>query len=445
MTEIKTKEQELIRLANQDSLTGIANRHQFINWLDEYIRLPSQPAPSYLMMLDLDNFKHVNDSLGHHAGDQLLRHLSAQIKSVLPEEALLARLGGDEFAILIRHTNTQEVSQASAEKLSHSIREAVATPFNLHGHRIESKISIGISFAPQDGLDPNEVLKAADIALYHAKEKRNRSSFFTDYLKQKTLYKQRLLNDLQVAIDEQQFFLVYQPQFNLTAMQLTSFEALIRWQHPELGQVTPDDFIPLTESSQLIIPLGEWVLQQACEDALHWPESINVAVNVSAIQLEYSDFGEAIENTIRSTGLARKRLELELTESSIMNNSERNMAILEAFRASGGRIAIDDFGTGFSSFSYLHSFPLDKLKIDRSFIQLLSAELGDNSAMTIVNSIVKLGIALELQVTAEGIETEAQHQHLKSLECQLGQGYFYAKPMTAAQLHTFIPNSTSQN
>jgi predicted signal transduction protein with EAL and GGDEF domain len=347
-------------------------------------------------------------------------------------------LGGDEFAVILTHLENHSVSPADAAELAAKIQAKIALPFNLYGHKIETKVSIGISFGPQDATDADGLLNAADIALYHAKEERNKVRFFTPSLKQKALRKQTLLNDLQVAIDEQQFFLMYQPQYDLKSNQVVSFEALVRWQHPRLGLIAPNDFIPLAESSQLIIPLGEWVLQQACCEATKWPDTVSVAVNVSAMQLEYSNFDKTVGKALVDSGLMQNRLELELTESSMMHDSPRVLDILGAFRQAGGRVAIDDFGTGFSSFSYLHSLPLDKLKIDGSFIDLLEASKIDNQARTIVNSIIQLAKALNLQVTAERIETIEQQQLLNDMTCDLGQGYLFSKPILPEQIKGFI-------
>ena len=231
---------------------------------------------------------------------------------------------------------------------------------------------------------------------------------------------------------------MYQPQFDLQTSQLVSFEALVRWQHPTLGLVSPDEFISLAECSQLIIELGAWVLEQACLDCMQWPASISVAVNVSGVQLENSNLAETVNSTLENTALPHHRLELELTESSIMSNSSKILTMLSDFRLAGGRVAIDDFGTGFSSFSYLHDFPLDKLKIDRSFISLLDADIPGDKAQAIVHSIIQLGKTLKLQITAEGIETQEQYQQLQRLHCDLGQGFLMAKPLNAQQVLDFI-------
>lgn len=438
VTEARIRELEMTRLANRDSLTGLANRYQFLNSLNKIMSDPIETKSCFLMMLDLDNFKNVNDTLGHHAGDELLCHLATQLESLKPEGAILARLGGDEFAVIVTRLENHSICPDAAAELAAKIRTKIALPFNLYGHKIEAKVSIGISFGPQDATDADNLLNAADIALYHAKEERNQVRFFTSSLKQKALRKQTLLNDLQVGIDEQQFFLMYQPQYDLNSHQVVSFEALVRWQHPSLGLIAPNDFIPLAESSQLIIPLGEWVLQQACCEAMKWPSNVSVSVNVSAVQLEYSSLGKTVGKALVESGLMHNRLELELTESSIMHDSPRVLDMLSAFRKAGGRVAIDDFGTGFSSFSYLHSFPLDKLKIDGSFIDLLEASSIGDQAQTIVNSIIQLAKALNLQVTAERIETLEQQQLLKDMTCHLGQGYLFAKPITPRQIKGLI-------
>ncbi len=438
ITEAYTQELEMTKLANQDSLTGLANRYNFINAINNIVPESTKLEPCLLMLLDIDNFKNVNDSLGHSAGDQLLRHFATQINSVIPESSLLARLGGDEFALIVKQNANQIINRASAVKIAEDIQTKIDAPFTLQGHKVEVNVSIGVSFAPEDAMSTDGLLKAADIALYHAKEERNKVSFFTTALKEKALYKQILLNDLKKAIDENQFFLVYQPQYDLNSLKLVGFEALLRWQHPTLGVIPPSDIIPLAESSQLIIQLGEWALQQACRDAMAWPSSVNLAVNVSAIQLESSEFEETVNQALSSSGLLHNRLEFEITESSVMRSSPRILTMLSEFRKLGGRIAIDDFGTGFSSFSYLHSFPLDKLKIDGSFIALLETASSNNQAQAIVNSIIQLGKALNLQVTAEGIETLYQQNLLKDLVCHLGQGYLFAKPMKAEKIQGFI-------
>ncbi|WP_158768429.1 bifunctional diguanylate cyclase/phosphodiesterase [Paraglaciecola sp. L1A13] len=435
VTEQHQRELEMVRLANEDSLTGLANRYRFIKELNTIALSINNPQPCFVMMLDIDNFKHVNDSMGHHVGDQLLCVIARRLTNILPSDAVLARLGGDEFAILI----TQNVTQQWARKFSHLIQIVLAEPTILSAHSLDIRVSIGISFAPQNANTVEELLKTADMALYHAKEEgRNRVCVFTSTLKEKSLHKQQLLNDLKTAIKKQQFFLMYQPQFDLQTSQLVSFEALVRWQHPTLGLVSPDEFISLAECSQLIIELGAWVLEQACLDCMQWPASISVAVNVSGVQLENSNLAETVNTILENTTLPHHRLELELTESSIMSNSSKILTMLSNFRLAGGRVAIDDFGTGFSSFSYLHDFPLDKLKIDRSFINLLDAGIPGDKAHAIVHSIIQLGKTLKLQITAEGIETQEQYRQLQLLHCDLGQGFLMARPLDAQQVLNFI-------
>lgn len=440
ITAAYTRELEMTRLAKVDSLTDLSNRHHFLDVLNQLVPNNTSYTPCYLMMLDLDNFKMINDSLGHHAGDQLLIHLAQKLTNILPSDAVLARLGGDEFAIIMQ-TN---LSKDSAQQFAEHVKESVAIPFILQEHKIEMKVSIGISFAPDDASNAIDLLKASDMALYNAKEEgRNRISFFTQELYQRALYKQKLLIDLKSAIAEQQFFLLYQPQVDIHKQQLIGFEALVRWQHPTEGLVPPDDFIPLAESSKLIVELGEWVLQQACRDAVQWPKHLRVAVNVSGVQCEQTGLLDVINKALTDSGLMQDRLEIELTESALMHNNSELLNILTTFRQGGGSVAIDDFGTGFSSFSYLHTFPLDKLKIDRSFVQLLSQPKDNSKAQAIIRSIIQLAKSLDLIVTAEGIETDEQQLQLTALACDLGQGYLMSKPMNAARVKHYIAEFSS--
>ncbi|MDP5029636.1 bifunctional diguanylate cyclase/phosphodiesterase [Paraglaciecola sp.] len=435
ITAAYSRELEMTRLANIDSLTGLANRYHFLNVLRDLVPNKADVTPCYLMMLDLDNFKIVNDSLGHYAGDQLLVHLAETLGKIIPPSALLARLGGDEFAIIMREGLTQE----SATIFAHHLQFAIAKPFTLQEYKIEMKASIGISFAPDDQCTAADLLNASDIALYDAKEAgRNKLSFFSPQLQKRALFKQKLLIDLKSAIVNQQFFLLYQPQIDLATGQLVGFEALVRWQHPTEGLISPDDFIPLAETSKLIIELGAWVLQQACRDAVLWPEHLRVAVNVSGVQCEDIRLHKVIHQALVDSGLAQHRLELELTESALMNQSSELLGVLSEFRQAGGTVAIDDFGTGFSSFSYLHSFPLDKLKIDRSFVKLLGFEQSNNKAEAIVQSIILLAKSLDLSLTAEGVETPQQQVFLTKLHCDLAQGYLFSKPISAECVTEYI-------
>jgi diguanylate cyclase (GGDEF)-like protein len=436
ITDAYVREREMTRLANVDSLTGLTNRHHFGNLLASYFRDGYLAQPCTLLMLDLDNFKSVNDSLGHSAGDELLRKVAHRLEAVVPEGCVLARLGGDEFAIIIPALLGHGVAPALGQRL----REALMQPWTYLGHQIEVRASIGASVVPDDAQDAQGLMNAADLALYAAKAAgRDTLRFYAPSMGEEARNRQALISDLRKALSTDELKVYYQPQIDLKTGALSGFEALVRWHHPKRGVVSPMDFIPIAEETGLIVPLGAFVLLKACEDALGWPSSLRVAVNVSALQIERSDFLSTVKTTLQRVGLAPERLEVELTESMLIRDNDIALAFLHSLRRTGVRVALDDFGTGFSSLSYLRTLPLDKLKIDLSFVSLLEKD-GDVKAAAIVQTILQLAHTLNVETTAEGVETIYQHEAMQRMGCTYGQGYTYAKPMTGAQTMVFIQN-----
>ncbi|WP_295951619.1 EAL domain-containing protein [Rhodoferax sp.] len=435
ITAARQRELEMARLAHIDTLTGLANRYQFGKRLAGYFAPAASAGPCTLLLLDLDNFKTVNDSLGQAVGDQLLQEVAQRLQSVLDPLALLARLGGDEFALLLPGM----LERPEAERLGAQMQDVLAQPWTANGHRIAVHASIGVGFAPVDADTAEQLLKVSDMALYAAKAAgRHTLRFFDPALALRAQQHLAVLSDLDQALQRGEFVLHYQPQVDLASGALLGFEALVRWQHPLRGLVSPLEFITVAEESGLIVPLGAWVLRQACVDAVGWPAHLRVAVNLSAVQFGNADVLAVVDNALQHSGLPSARLELEITESTLMHDSQAALAVLHALRAKGVRVALDDFGTGYSSLAYLRSFPLDKLKIDRSFVSILDAADGDSSAAAIVQTIVQLAQALHLETTAEGVETAAQFEQLRRMGCAQAQGYWIAKPMDAAHARAFI-------
>lgn len=432
ITDRHLREQEMVRLANVDALTGLANRYHLTAQLKTFFTAPKSPCA--LFLIDLDNFKTVNDTLGHGAGDELLRVVSQRMQKFIPERSVLARLGGDEFALIL----CQDLDKDSLSNFGQNLLNRISKPWNEGSHKIDVHASMGIALAHQDAQDVEGLLKAADLALYAAKASgRDALYFFDQQMEEQARLKRSTLNDMRRGLSRGEFLLYYQPQINLISGKLTSFEALIRWNHPHRGLLAPAEFIPLAEESGLIVPIGRWALHQACIEASSWPAELRVAVNVSAIQITRSDLIFEVNNALEASRLHPNRLEVELTESTLMGNCDSTLILLNELRDIGVRIALDDFGTGFSSLSYLNTFPLDKLKIDRSFVTLLAKESEDTPS-AIVDTIARLARTLDLETTAEGIETAEQFEVLSRLGITYGQGYLYAKPMRADEVLSFI-------
>jgi diguanylate cyclase (GGDEF)-like protein len=440
VTARRSREVEIDRLAHQDALTGVANRHQFGLSLAEYFPAGNAPAPCMLVIIDLDNFKTVNDTLGHPVGDQLLREVARRLAAALGTGDLLARLGGDEFAVIVPGMR----DSAQALQTGQRLLQAIAQPLVLAQQRIAVQGSLGLALAPQDASSADQLLKASDMALYAAKAAgRNRVCLFDPVMAQRTLAKHQLLGDLKDGLQRQEFVLHYQPLMDLQSGVLRGFEALLRWQHPQRGLVAPLEFIAQAEESGLMVPLGAWVMQQACRDAALWPASLYVAVNLSGVQFASPDLLPTVRDALASSGLRARRLEIEITETTLMQGSSATQDTLQALRGMGVQLALDDFGTGYSSLSYLRMFSLDKIKIDRSFISTLDVEAqagagAASGAQAIVLAILQLAHALNLRTTAEGVETVAQRELLKSMGCDQSQGFLTARPMALPQVQQYI-------
>lgn len=437
ITQARKARDDLAVMANYDSLTGLANRHRFSTVLNQMATDGAGArSPCCLMFLDLDNFKTVNDTLGHGVGDQLLKVVAKRLKSCIREGDLLARLGGDEFAFL----SLLRMNRDEAEVLARRLVAALSEPVQLDGVLVEVSTSVGVALAPEDGQDPQALLQCADLALYAAKAAgRNTYRFFSVEMGESTRARARLQHELGHALATEQFTLHFQPQMNLQTGDMRGFEALVRWQHSERGLIGPAEFIPVAEETGQIVPLGTWVLRAACRAAVTWPAHLRVAVNLSAVQFRSSSVLDIVDEVLAETGLAPERLELEITESALLEDDEAAQATLEALRSRGVRVAMDDFGTGYSSLAYLRRFSMDKLKIDGMFVRSLDRDVD---AQAVVTAIISLARALKLDTTAEGIETPEQMQMLKALGCDDVQGYHIARPMAADQIQAFLARST---
>lgn len=424
----RESERQLERLANFDTLTGLPNRNLFHDRLSHAVEKAKRRGQQLaLLFIDLDDFKVVNDTLGHDAGDRMLRHAAGAIRDAMREEDTVARLGGDEFVVLIEEANAAHIP-GSVNRLLDALKQ----PLFLDSQEITSSASIGIAVYPTDGEDIPTLLKNADTAMNRAKEKGERFQFFQAEMA--TQARERLLveSNLRRAIEREQLFLNYQPIIDLASGELVGAEALLRWRHPELGMVPPDRFIPVAEASGVIGAIGEWVLRETCQQIQRWEMqglSIpKVAINLSARQLRQPNLAEQFVAILTEHGLAAARIGIELTESALMHDPQEAANLLGRIRAAGFEIYIDDFGTGYSSLSYLKRFPIDKLKIDRSFVNDITAVGG---SMAIVSAVLAVARALGMRVVAEGIETEEQLGMLRDNGCDMGQGYHIGRPMLA--------------
>jgi diguanylate cyclase (GGDEF)-like protein len=424
--ELQAKSQYL---AYHDSLTGLGNRLLFKEQLDEALRDVSvTPYPLAVLFLDLDGFKAVNDTLGHSVGDLLLKSIATKLRDLLPSTDRIARLGGDEFAIL--QISSQQPT--SSTYLAERIIEIVAQPHNIDGHDVTVGASIGIAIARPGEMNTENLLKSADLAMYSAKsEGRGTYRIFDPQMDAIVQTRRSLERDMRTSLAQGGFELYYQPLVNLQTKRVTAFEALMRWNHKERGAVPPAEFIPVAEDIGLIIQLGEWALRQACVEAMDWPEDIRVSVNLSPLQFSKGNLVSTVVSALAASGLPASRLELEITESVLLEKSERNIAILNQLRELGVRISMDDFGTGYSSIGYLRSFPFDKIKIDQSFVRDL---LVDEGSLAIVRAIASLGVSFGMTTTAEGVETEEQMRCLNLEGCVEVQGYLYSKPVPTSEI-----------
>jgi diguanylate cyclase (GGDEF)-like protein len=422
--------QRVLELAQTDILTELPNRAFFLEQLKEAGLHGRGPSNVFsILMLDLDRFKNVNDSLGHAAGDELLRQVAARLKSALRDTDVLARLGGDEFAIIQAGCLEQRTGSID---LAARISKLIAEPFQLPGHQAEIGVSIGIAMAPQHGNDQEQLLKKADLALYRSKSAgRNCFTLYDDAMSAELEARGTLEGDLRYAIASCQFEVHYQPFFDVQTGRRRGLEALVRWRHPVKGLIPPDQFIPLAEETGLIVPLGEWIIRQACDDAMTWSADTKVAVNLSPVQFKQAELFDIIESALQKSGLPPERLEIELTESVLLERAAENHAFMERLRSIGVSLALDDFGTGYSSLSYLTTFPFDKIKIDKSFIGNLSTR---HASSAIISSIVTLARGLDMSVTAEGVETSEQLERLRTLGVNFAQGYLLGRPVPIGEL-----------
>lgn len=437
ITDRKDAENTIEKLAYHDPVTGLPNRTLLHDRLQLAIHRAERDMQGLaILFLDLDRFKSINDSLGHAIGDQLLREVGERLQSCVRSSDTVARLGGDEYVVLISSLENDHAVGTVVMK----ILEQLAEPYLIEGHEIYTTSSIGISLYPRDAHDADELLKNADMAMYQAKEAgRNTCHFFSPELNMRATERMLLESTMRRALERHEFYLVYQPQMELNTGRVAGIEALIRWRHPDLGIVPPDHFISIAEETGLIVPLGEWVLSTACQQAVAWQQEgyppLRMAVNVSARQFRQKNLGLRIEKILAETGLDPALLELELTESAVMENPDEAILMLRQLKKMGITLSIDDFGTGYSSLSHLKHFPIDRLKIDRSFVRHVTR---DQSDATIAEAIIALAHSMKLTVVAEGIEHGEQLEFMAQRQCDTMQGFYLSRPVTAAECGLFL-------
>lgn len=437
--QLETAKAQLEHLAHHDTLTGLPNRMLLQDRLSHAVELACRQGRQFAMLfMDLDRFKHINDSLGHSVGDQLLRSVAIRLMHCARQSDTVSRQGGDEFVVLLSNIKRAEDAAISAQK----ILAALSTPHLIGELKLQISVSIGISVYPDDGQDAETLIKNADSAMYHAKENgRNNYKFFEQEMNVRAVQRQSIEAGLRGALDRQELVLHYQPKINLHSNIIVGVEALIRWQHPERGLMFPQQFLSVAEDCGLILPIGRWVLREACLQARAWAQAglprLTVAVNTSALEFNAPDFLESIRATLKDTCLEPHYLEFELTESVLMRDAEFANSVLRALRDLGVKLAIDDFGTGYSSLSYLRQFPIDTLKIDKSFVNRITSSMDD---ATIVSAVINMAKSLKLRVIAEGVETPEQCTFLLAQDCDEGQGYYFGHPVPAGTLATLLQN-----
>ena len=437
ITERKREEERINYLANYDVLTGLPNRYLLSDRLEQALSSAQRnQARIAVMFIDLDHFKNINDSLGHDIGDALLKQVAERFKVCLRRSDTIARQGGDEFVAVLTEFNSADEVIFVAEKMIASLQEK----FTLGEYQLSITPSIGVGIYPEDGTTTVELLRNADLAMYRAKESgRNSFQFYAPEMNVKAVERLKLETGLRVAIAQQQLMVYYQPKVNLLSGEMIGMEALLRWQHPEMGFISPALFIPVAEESGLINEIGDWVLRQTCLQARLWQaqgfDIVPIAVNLSARQLKQVNFPERVLMILRDAGLEACYLELEITESMLMDMGKAGLGVMEQLHEAGITLALDDFGTGYSSLSRLKNLPLDRLKIDQSFVRDIVTDPDDAS---IVNATAVLAHALGLRVTAEGVETQAQLDFIKSLQCEEYQGYLFSRPVPANEVSRFF-------
>lgn len=440
ITERKLHEEALQYQASHDTLTGLPNRLLLMDRIERAIsRATRETQKVAVVFVDLDHFKLINDSLGHHVGDRLLLEMASRLSSCVRNQDTVARLGGDEFVMVL----TEQADEPSVIHIIRRILEVISHPWIDEQHEYSLSCSIGVSCFPCDGGNADTLLQCADAAMYEAKDAgRNTFHFYTPELNQAVTERLELANDLRRAVERSEFRVYYQPRIDVTSGQIIGAEALIRWQHPEKGLIAPDSFIPIAEETGLIIPIGQWILNEACRQNRAWQNAgltpISISVNISPIQFRQPGLIEAVSNALRQTGLAASFLELELTESFFMQDAERINVAITALKTLGVELAIDDFGTGYSSLSYLKRFPVNHLKIDKSFVLEIDTNPDDAA---IVRAIITLGHELGLKVVAEGVETLANYEFLKQHLCNEVQGYYFSRPVPAQNMELLLQKS----
>jgi diguanylate cyclase (GGDEF)-like protein/PAS domain S-box-containing protein len=443
VSESRAMEQEMSHLAQHDFLTSLPNRLLLTERFSHAIGLAQRHQEQVgLLFLDLDNFKHINDSLGHAVGDQLLQSVASRLVECVRTTDTVCRQGGDEFVILL-----DEIGQPQdAAHVAETLRTTLAMPHQIDGHELHISLSIGISVFPDDGTNVDTLMQNADTAMYHAKASgRNNYQFFKPEMNARAVRRLFVENRLRRALKQTEFLLHYQPKIDLASGAMTGAEALIRWQDPELGLVMPVQFVSIAEESGLIVPIGQWVLREACRQVQAWLDSgfqaVPVAVNISALEFRHKDFLDHVALILKETGLAPHYLELELTESILMHDAESSVSVLQSLKAMGVQLAIDDFGTGYSSLSYLKRFPIDTLKIDQSFVRDIVTDVDD---ATIVAAVIGMGKHLKQRVVAEGVETHEQLAFLRTRQCDEGQGFHFSPPVSAEDFARLLATGDDQ-
>ncbi len=439
VTERKRAEDQIAHMALHDALTELPNRVLFHRRLEQALTRVRRGENLAVLCLDLDHFKNVNDTHGHPLGDELLKAVAERLRACVRETDTLARLGGDEFAIIQAGIEQPADTLALLNRIQHAIK----APYDLDGLRATMDVSIGISLAPTDSTEPDQLLQQADMALYGAKgDGRGTYRFFEPDMDARIKARRKLEADLRMAIGSGGLDLHYQPLVDLERNEIVGLEALLRWPHPDRGMIPPSEFIPLAEDTGLIVPLGEWVLRQACFEATNWPDNVKIAVNLSPAQFRSPNLAQVVISALAASGVPPARLELEVTEALLLQDNEENLATLHLLRDLGVQIVMDDFGTGYSSLNYLQRFPFDKIKIDRSFVANLSN--GNDVALAIVQAVVSLARVLKITAVAEGVETEQQLAMIKAAGCAEAQGYLFSPPKPAKEIAQLFPPRPEQ-
>ncbi|MET0121849.1 MAG: EAL domain-containing protein [Candidatus Thiodiazotropha sp. 6PLUC9] len=441
LDELKQRELSYAHLAQHDPLTGLPNRLLFADRLSQAIHVAHRNKTTIaILFIDLDRFKEVNDSFDHACGDEVLKEVAKRFQALFREDDTIARMGGDEFTVILTHIKNESNGALVAKKLLNTFRK----PFTINGHKLFLGASIGISLYPEHGDSVDDLVRNADSAMYRAKEEgRNTFQYYSEELTSKAFERVFLASSLHGAMKNNELILYYQPQFELVSMKICGIEALIRWQNPELGLVTPNKFIPLAEESGIINKMGKWILREACQQMKAWQDSglmdseVTISVNLSGKQFDHNNLVLDVEHILNDTALAPGCLEVEITETIMMRSTEVTSQILSSLRALGVKVAIDDFGTGYSSLNYLKRLPITRLKIDKTFVSEIPGDLND---VAISKAIISMGRNLLLDVLAEGVETEEQHQFLIEQGCRVGQGFLFARPMPSDDLEKYLKN-----